>query len=154
MSKPRPKDRASFPILCPWQERLMATAAPRETGTGIPVVPAIRDCFHLYLSCLTLVIASPPFLAETRTGSISPLLKCYRWLPLPPEPRPNSLASSPSRTGTCGTFWCHLHHFTPVRAKYHPSPKCWVSFPISEPLCPPASLPGCLSLPSSLPSGL
>lgn len=120
----------------------MATAAPRGPGTGTPVVNTIRGCFHLYLSCLTLVISSPPFLAETRIGSISPLLKCHRWLPLPPEPRPNSLASSPSRTGTCGTFWCHLHHFTPVIAKYHPSPKCWVSFPISEPLCPPASLSG------------
>ena len=112
----------------------LGTGAPKGTGTN-------HDYFHLTPSPLGLIFSfqnqdliisgpcSSDLVALTASGTTPKLLvfqPLWGW-----------------RRELSGVFSSALL----VAAERLPSPKCWVRFPTSEPLCPPASLPGVLPTP-------
>ena len=108
----------------------LGTGAPKGTGTN-------HDYFHLTPSPLGLIFSfqnqdliisgpcSSDLVALTASGTTPKLLvfqPLWGW-----------------RRELSGVFSSALL----VAAERLPSPKCWVRFPTSEPLCPPASLGWC-----------
>lgn len=132
MRKPRPKDSVFLDSLL-LERAILATGAPQGTGTHILVA-------HTPCAASRGPTPSQPFHSETRIGSHQSPDQVPSRLPLPPEPCPNPLASSPSRTGTRGTLVSppslHSSH-----SQTSPCPSARVLAHLQASL-PPASLPG------------
>ena len=88
MRKPRPKDRSPVLVLCPWKEQLLATGAPKGTGTN-------HDYFHLTPSPLGPIFSfrnQDLLLSGPRSSAIVALTASGTM--------PKLLVSNPSGAGT------------------------------------------------------